>query len=630
MPSPFEPESEPLEPAADEPVPAHDDDGINAPDPAPWRIPACEKVQVRFTSSAGASELYLINRGYALIAKGVGLLDLQLEPGPYKIRQRIGYCESVQDVDVVDHSDSMNIELPALAFPSPIPLPGTSLAEAGLPRPFSLGAGNFRFVLRAPIEAGMQVDEGTAEHMREEMRSLRIERFDGALSWPMSEARPSADAPSMLVFDVTLPAGSYVIVQQREARRQLCLPVLILPGRVTAVFSLALKDETALADGRSPVAVQLDHAAIAILPADALELPYEPSLIRLEAARKGLGAGRTVCGWSGPDDVENIVLTLMDVQLGLRSATAQVNEPAEVIADLEQPVVRVDPGGLKASIQRLGAQVGQGNADVSALSYVLNLTGADSRGPTLTAPPLLRRSWDQLLAKTGGNGLLSELMVFPFQAEPSSTWFLWSEAPGVRTATFAKRRELVPVQSDPSDPSDELMMARREPPATTVMSAMKDLLMSALHRGRHVIGSNLTRKRSVDGTEDHDTPMSIDNVEAVLAALIANKAFITWVNELHLDLQTDDKLFPDESLNRLYHSLRALCDPNLIRMLGAEAVARQVLATLGLPQRRVIELVKELLRWIVGKVPDSERQIILAGLQKAAGSVQTWLKAGKG
>jgi len=124
--------------------------------------------------------------------------------------------------------------------------------------------------------------------------------------------------------------------------------------------------------------------------------------------------------------------------------------------------------------------------------------------------------------------------------------------------------------------------------------------------------------------------MSIDSVEAILAALISNKAFITWLNQVQLDVQADDKVFADESMNRLFHNLRTLCDPNLVSMLGARAVARQVLTTLRLPQRRVIELVKELIRWIVGNVPDSDRQIILAALQQAAGSVQIWLKAGKG
>ncbi|MFJ3468393.1 hypothetical protein [Pseudomonas sp. NPDC090201] len=623
MPSPFEPENQPLEPDADGRVRERDDEEIEAPAPVAWQVPGGENVRVRFTSSADASELYLVNRGYALIAKGVGVLDLQLEPGQYKMRQRIGYCESVQDVGVSDHSDWMDVELPALAFPSPIPLPGTSLADAGLPRPFSLGEGNFRFVLRAPIDAGSQLDTATAEHMREEMRCLRIERFDGAKSWPMSDARILPEAPGVLVFDTTLPAGGYVIVQQREERRQLCLPVLMLPGQVTAVFSLALKDETARGEERLSVAVELDHAAIAMLSANALELPYEASLFRLEAARKGLGAGRRVYGWSGPDDVENILLTLMDLQLGLRSLTAPVNEPGELAPGHAQPAPEVDPGGLKARVQQLGAQVGQGNADVSALGYALKLTDAQTRGPTLTAPPLLRRSWDQLLATPGGNELLCELMDFAFQTEPSSTWFLWSEVPGVRTAA------LVEPPKPSAATNDEIAMASRVP-QVTLMSAFKDILVSALHLGRRVIDSNLTRKRLGDDAQEHDSPMSIDSVEAILAALIANKAFITWLNQVQLDVQADDKVFADESMNRLFHNLRTLCDPNLVSMLGARAVARQVLTTLRLPQRRVIELVKELIRWIVGKVPDSDRQVILAALQQAAGSVQIWLKAGKG
>jgi len=623
MPSPFEPENEPLEPDAEGRARARDDDGSEAPAPATWQIPGRENVRVRFTSSAAASELYLINRSYALIAEGVGVLDLELEPGPYKIRQRIGYCESVQDVDVPEHSASMDVELPALAFPSPIPLPGTSLADAGLPRPFSLGAGNFRFVLRAPIEPGSQVDEGTAEHMREEMRCLRIECFDGSLCWPMHEARTLSEAPGVLVFDTTLPAGAYVIVQQREQRRQLCLPVLIMPGSVTAVFSLALKDETVPGDERLSVAVQLDHAAIAILSADALELPYEGSLFRLEAARKGLGAGRRVYGWSSPDDVDNILLSLMDVQLGLRSVTAPVNEPGQVGPGQDQPVPQLDSAGLKARVELLRAQLEQGNADVSALGYALNLTGAKARGPALTAPPLLRRSWDQLLATAGGNALLCELMEFAFQTEPSSTWLLWSEVPGVRKAALANLPETGPAQTDEIGFAGHL-------PQITVMSAVKDILVSALHLGRRVINSNLKRKRLAEDTEDHDKPMSIDNVEAILAALIANKAFITWLNQLQLEFQADDKVFADESMNRLFHSLRTLCDPNLVSMLGPKAVARQLLTTLRLPQRRVIELVKELIRWVVGKVPDSERQIILAALQQAADSVQIWLKAGKG
>jgi hypothetical protein len=578
---------------------------------------AMSRVKVLIESRANASELYVVNRAYALVAKGVGTLEVMLEPGQYKVRQRIGYAEQVQDLSVPPGPSLFNAKLPPLDFPSPIPLAGTSLTsmKAGH-RPFSMGTGNFRFILRAPVESGSTLSASRFEHMRAELARLRLEHFDGrAVPMPFGEAAAVEADEDALVVSGNLEPGMYVIVQGVSDQRQVCMPVVVQSDRTTAVFCLALSDEG------QPVPVHLGHSAVAMLRSQDLGFDYEQSLLCLEAARKAISAGRHVYGWSRPfrhglgPEVENALLLLMDAQLGWRCLNPRITDQGEPLPEGERPTLEVDAAEVARIVQCAQSILGPACADVFALSASLTPEREEREVLSLMGPPLLKRSWEQLLATAEGNALASDLMAFAFQVEASPTWFLWSEAPGARAA----------AATEPAVPGITLG-AGIEGGVPTLPTSSEGLggltrgtKMAAIELGLNALGQFIRRVPILKRTP---APVALDRltmegVEAILAALLNSKSFKEWLSKAEQAYEASGKAIKDEATGRLIAGLRAFSDPTLVSALGPEAVARQVLAALRLPRSRVVQLVKDLIEGVTTRLAGPEQAAILAVLHDA-------------
>lgn len=588
------------------------------------------QVNVVIESCAYASELYVVNRAYALMAKGVGRLALELEPGRYKVRQRIGYSEHVQDLEVSGSLEPCIVKLPRLEFPSPIPLPGTSLVSVPPgPRPFSYGSGTFRFVLRTPLGGNSLLSDAQVEHMHAEMRRLRLESFDGKLSVPFNEASTSGDAPGTLTFSSEQPPGVYVVVQERGRNRQVCMPILIRKARTTVVFGLTLSDEG------EPIPVELGHAGMAMLRNVDLTGEYEESLLRMEAARKAIAAGRHVYGWSDavPDEVlhalgqpENVLLDLMDVYLGWHCLNPRIADHGEPLPEGERPLLQVDRAALLTRLKRASAVLGRDSADVVALVHALNIVPSDIEVLPVDAPPLLKRSWDRLLSFSEGNAQAGSVMVFPYQVEPSSTWFQWSEEPGARAKAIAEVEETsarsridgrMPEISHLGGGGGALGSLGV---AVLISLPVKELLSYGLKVMRDAVIERIPRRKG-------PPVVTFENVEAMLAALLEDKSFQDWLNKAQSVLEAEGRTIKDESMGRLILGLRSLSDPTLVEALGADAVAKQVLAALRLPQSRMVQLVKDLLNVVVNRLDRGDKAAILAVLRGAVGVVEAWLKS---
>src|SRR5882724_4410572 len=113
-------------------------------------------VSVFIEAKDGCSELYLQNHSYALLATGVGQLSARVPAGLYKVRQRIGDNERSQVLEVPAGDAPVHLNLPGLAYASPIPLEGTNtsrefqmaaLGAKGLTAP-ATGIGQFSVLLR--------------------------------------------------------------------------------------------------------------------------------------------------------------------------------------------------------------------------------------------------------------------------------------------------------------------------------------------------------------------------------------------------------------------------------------------------------------------------------------------------
>lgn len=342
-------------------------------------------VPATFATEDGAAELYLVDSTYALIAQGVGRLHVDLAPGVYQVRQRVGDTESVHEFKVLAEQPA-NFSLPRLDFATPIPLPESTLAKgAGLEhRVLNAQKGNFRLLLWTPVSGTVP-----AGALRQALESLTLESFDGHRRIDLTA---EIDDHSVWVA-LDLQPSSYVLVQRAVPGRQHCLPLRVVPGLVTSVYLVLLQDDS----GRE-IPLELQHGAIALLPSLITGGELVGPLRRLEAARKALALGRQISGWSAWDragSAENPLLALIDGHLANASA----------------PFDSVMQG-----------------ADLMAF----DIAPGQSLPDLLTGPPLLRRTWSRLLQVPSGNAALLALFPFDYEVESSNAWFIWSEAPGAR------------------------------------------------------------------------------------------------------------------------------------------------------------------------------------------------------
>jgi hypothetical protein len=489
---------------------------------------------------------------------------------------------------------------------------GTSLfqADKDAPVPFSLGKGNFRFVLRLPLEQGQPLQREHLIRLHTEMARLRLESFDGKQVVPSAESFTIDDRYGMLIFGAELVPGTYVVVQNVDSSKQVCMTVPLWDSYTTIAFALALHD------GSEPVPLQLAHVSIAALRTDQMHLDHKETLLRLEAVRKAIGAGRPAFGWTGLRDseteagsIENPLLRLLDCQQKFRwllsgnnSATRGTPPPDELST--------LSP----ATALQIGDEIGQlqkasGHTSVDAISLrlahkQLSEHAAEISAPdVLTGPPLMKRSWDQLLASKAGDTLAGRLMPFGYEVLPSSTWFLWMEAPDVRANSMSKaaQREVggLVVDSD----------------APTLAASYSGILSMGLAAVRQ-FGGRIPMLRRL-GVSSALEKVSIEDVEAMLAALLKSETFGEWLNKAQLAYEAEGKTIQDESMRKLIASLRAFSDVVLVQALGAEVVAKQVLGTLKLPQSRVVSLVKDLLKGLVTRLAGPDRKNMLLILHSA-------------
>lgn len=605
--------------------------------PAEPSVEAEKTLRVHIETMARAAEIYVVNRAYAMVASGVGSLSVKLEPGPYKVRQRIGYTESVHDMVASEDQGGSEWHLPPLEFPSPIPLWGTSLFAAGrdAPRPFSIGEGNFRFVLRVPVDRDRTLTAGEETRLRGEMSRLRLESFDGKQVLPLTEGCTIDEQHGTLAFSARLEPGAYVLVQNVSGDTQVCLPVPLWWNYTTAVFALALGDEGV------PVPLQFAHAAIATLRTDQLSREYEGSLLRLEAARKAIGAGRSLFGWSqtmhlpqGDGSLENPILSLLDWQQALRQWMTEWQSPANAQGAADRTPKRPSATHTRMLIARFRDDLGQNSADAVSLGLTVahwagHAAEAETPNALLAGPPLLRGSWDQLLATPEGDKLAGRQMPFVYQVLPSSTWFIWHEAPGAR-ATGLKAAAVIEAGFGAHIRKYEVPLPELGGGGLGgLVSSIKlsvplgSILSMGLNAMRHVARRiPVLRKTAFSGALDSVT---IEDVEAMLAALLKSKSFEEWLNKAQQVFEAEGKTIRDESMRKLIAGLRAFSDVTLVNALGPEVVAKQVLATLRLPQSRVVPLVKELLKGVVTRLAGPDRKNILKVLHSSLDVAEAWL-----
>jgi hypothetical protein len=378
---------------------------------------------VRIATVDGCSELYLQDTRYRIVASGIGRIDALVPPGLYKLRQRIGDQEFAQVVEVMENTP-LQLTLPRIMFASPIPLEGTvstrEYHQDALRTSASTGAshgdGQLALLVRDSRWIVGAADNGPTIRFERELAGLRIESFDGAYHAPLGTHSETRLDLGYVRLQLDLAPGSYVLVQQLDDGNQRCLPLIVLRTQALHVF---LQIPPTVRE-HSESHADLDHTALVYALARTQLEPTDPSLLLLETARKALARGRTTIA---PDIVQSVLNSKsLNPMLGLIGAHMLLNSPAPD-ASLGQLVV-----------DHTAQLLGNDFPDIVALRVRMASLGIApplDAPPPVSAPPLLAASWHAL---TRAHADLSHLFWFPFTVEPSNTWFIWNEPPGVRAA----------------------------------------------------------------------------------------------------------------------------------------------------------------------------------------------------
>jgi len=86
--------------------------------------PAAKKVTLTVQSADAEAEIFIVDGEFQLVARGVGRLEAEIEPGIYKVKCRTGAVTKEQLVLVKD--EPVVVSLPRLSFSSPAPLAETA------------------------------------------------------------------------------------------------------------------------------------------------------------------------------------------------------------------------------------------------------------------------------------------------------------------------------------------------------------------------------------------------------------------------------------------------------------------------------------------------------------------------
>lgn len=584
-------------------------------------------IEVEVAAPYGAGDLSIINGSYALVASGVGWVNASLPPGTYSVRHQLGDESAIEPIKVFAGGPG-RIELPALRFASPIPLFGTRFFrdDSDLKSLAGVG-GNFRLLLWAPAPETSDGDERNRARIEVELQRLRLEVF--AVAGPAARRGIKLPAPiwtgsGSALLATTLEPGCYVLVQTDDTGRQRCLPIWVHRDLLTCVFLLSLE-----MDG-STVPLDLDHAGITFLLGDGKRGPnWIDSLYQLEAARKTITQGRQVQGWAGKSinagesTKENPLLHLIDAILVFGSSSPSSREaPLEYGSSAAERFEGSFPDGmaLRVAMTRLK------RTDLTPLPEEFTFAG----------PPLLRRSWALLLRGPRGNAALGKLMDFPFIAEGSGAWFVWSEERVARDAAASARTPEV---------RDAEVLVRRSGMPPQGAGALSAILVA----GVKLIGGLFARSSRPDleapaaagGAAQDGAPPSpqgqlaaptgpvvtFDNVVDLLVALTENDIIQKYLDSGRRYAASKGVAIDEAVLHRLVHSLTVLKNKTLVKALTAEVLVREALVSLGLPKEKVIQLVRTVLADLMSSLSDKDRASAQQVMAPVLDTVERWLEA---
>jgi hypothetical protein len=336
------------------------------------------------------AEVFVIDHAFGMVARAVGSgLSIDLEPGVYKVKARLGEATTERIVTLIDDE---TVDLSALDIPSPAPSAGTSQThETHMQAAFDVAR-------RGPIAAGSGAEivvmarrfGGTsqADAVPPARLSLR-----GAGDAVLADLDRDGDGrldltDTALGTRVEVDPGTYTLHWAGRGGIEVEQSVQAVAGWQTQVFVL-----TEIPHGGR-------HRATILMSRDQFEPSADARLV--EAARCALADERKVAS----EDNTRTFLVSDDPMLALYGAhlmliAARSIEATEHSAERggrpqgTSPVT-FDQSVFNDSVRRLQMMLGNDHPDVVALATRASDQNLESPAP-VAAPPMLWRSWVLLI-----------------------------------------------------------------------------------------------------------------------------------------------------------------------------------------------------------------------------------------
>jgi hypothetical protein len=344
-----------------------------------------------------ATGLVLVDAKLKTVAKGYGRIVVDLEPGVYKARSRVG-ASAVERVFSVDGDASdATVTLSPVSFASPLPLNFTStshehhqaaVADAmnstSTPRVLGHG-GELLLFVRDPMKTSTDAIPGNIGQYRELLTSVSVLQTDGTMLAHVNGFGTVSEDLGYATLCVQLAPGSYVLALGPTGARPRFQSFFVAAGWRTEIFVSVARE-----NGNSDF-ISLDAADLAIVmspvgrPFSASDLHYR----LYEVARQALVRGRRV--------LEHDALTTFvahgeeNPMLALLAAHLMLLEPT------------VDSVLLRKATNDLSRWLGADCADVMALRFKLRMLERKATKPrrvkrAIAAPPMLYSSWSLIMS----------------------------------------------------------------------------------------------------------------------------------------------------------------------------------------------------------------------------------------
>ena len=524
------------------------------------------------SAANGASELYLIDRSFNEVSRGVGRLELDLVPGPYRVRERIGDSEAVSGVFEVGFDKQSDFTVHGVSYETPLPIAGTAtyqeMPRLGRPR----GGSGIRVVVRDPATRD-DMDAGARDVcMMREVARLRIETLTCDPAATLTEGEVLASDNGLFAVDVDLGPGSYVLVQECAGGRQCCLPLYVMPDWNPAVYLLM---PCQAASGAEGAGLRLAEASLFYAARDAADPPGDIELARLEAARHALSRRRAIGGWAllpqAPGQAgANPLMSLIDAYLLLPRAPGNAGADTAALIDRAAEAFGNDFPDVRAA--RLAHAQAGGTATAAARDAVQQAKGFTAQ--PLYGPPILARSWHHLLDAYNERQDAAPVLPFEFSVEPSESWFVWSEQTGARRPG----------------------------------------------RGRSGLGALL---------EKATNPELLKLARDVFERVARSDESADWVRKVQAlaaeQAGRADSVFRDPAMQRIVAALAMVSDPILQKAFGQKELIEHAWASLKVPN----DVLNATLRKLIGVLAEHK---LLAGLSLVIGvgtlaAALTWLRS---